>query len=92
MEERFELGSQIRRAAVSIPANIAEGHARSERRDFRQFLSFARGSLAELETHIEVCVAVGYVSTEAASEFRAIADRVGKMLSALQNRLRDKSA
>jgi four helix bundle protein len=50
-DERFGLTSQMRRSAVSIPANIAEGHGRSHRGDFLHHVSFARGSLAELETH-----------------------------------------
>ena len=50
LEERYALGDQMRRAAVSIPSNIAEGHARGSAKEFRHFLSIALGSLAELET------------------------------------------
>jgi four helix bundle protein len=52
VEERFGLASQLRRAAVSVPANIAEGAARGRSREFSRFLSIAQGSLAELDTHV----------------------------------------
>ena len=51
-EDRFEIGAQVARAALSIPANIAEGHGRIGRRDYKQFLSFSRGSVCELDTHL----------------------------------------
>src|ERR1044071_2617411 len=51
-QDRFEIGGQVARAALSIPANIAEGHGRMERRDYRQFLSFSRGSIGELDTQL----------------------------------------
>ena len=51
-QDRFEIGGQVARAALSIPANIAEGHGRLERRDYKQFLSFARGSVGDLDTHL----------------------------------------
>ena len=51
-QDRFEIGGQVARAALSIPANIAEGHGRLDRRDYKQFLSFSRGSVGELDTHL----------------------------------------
>jgi four helix bundle protein len=61
-EERYALASQIRRAAVSVPANIAEGQARQYRREFVQALMIARGSLAELDTLLVIAVSLGYAS------------------------------
>ena len=59
-EERFGLTNQLRRASVSIPSNIAEGHARQHRKEFVQFLHVSLGSLAEIETQLELAVRFGY--------------------------------
>jgi four helix bundle protein len=81
--ERFGLTSQLRRATVSVPANIAEGHARTHRRDFMRFLTIARSSLREADTHVLIAVRVGHVSGDAAAPFLALSDEVGRMLTAL---------
>ena len=60
-EEKFGLVSQMRRAAVSIPSNIAEGFNRPNNKDYQRFLHIALGSCAELETHIEICFDLGFV-------------------------------
>jgi four helix bundle protein len=62
--ELYGLTGQMRRAAVSIPSNIAEGHQRRGRKEFLQFLSVARGSCAELETQISISITLGYISDE----------------------------
>lgn len=62
--ELYGLTSQIRRAAVSVPSNIAEGHTRKHRAEFRQFLFIALGSLAELETQIIIASELGYIDEE----------------------------
>ena len=82
-DEQFGLTPQIRRAAVSVPANIAEGHARKGPREYRNFLSVSIGSLAELETHLEIAVRLGYTSEERAGELRARMAEVGRMLHGL---------
>ena len=86
-EERFGLTSQLRRAAISIPANIAEGQSRSTRKDFMRFLAIARSSLREADTHVLIAIRVGYVTTDAARAILALSDEVGRMLTALHSTL-----
>lgn len=78
-EEMFGLTSQMRRAAVSIPSNIAEGAARSTKKEFAQFVSISKGSLSELETQMLISSELGYLSPE--HEIFAHLDRVGQLLS-----------
>jgi four helix bundle protein len=80
-EELFGLTSQMRRAAVSIPSNIAEGSARTGEREFAQFLNIARGSLSELETQLIIASDLGYVSFE--NPIFDTVDRVSKLLTGL---------
>ena len=87
VDERFGLTAQIRRTAVSIPSNIAEGHGRMHRRTFRHFLTVARGSLTELETQWEIAERLGYVSAVELVSLRGLALEVGRMLSTLYRRL-----
>ena len=86
-EESFGLTSQIRRAAGSIPANIAEGHGRGSRKEYRQFLRTAQASLRELETHVMLSQRVGLLPEQAATSLLATADQLGRMLQALQKSL-----
>ena len=90
--ERFELSRQLQRAAVSIPANIAEGHARIHRGDYLHHLSFALGSLTELETHLAIAERLGYVASQDVAAARELADHVGRMLTSLIRRLRGSGA
>ena len=85
--ERFGLVSQIRRAAVSIPANIAEGHARTGPKQFVHQLSIARASLRELETLLTVSRRQGYVTSATFVEVERSADEIGRMLSVLARRV-----
>lgn len=66
--ELYGLVSQLRRAAVSVPSNLAEGYGRNSRNEFHHFIGQARGSLAEVETQIEIARNLGYVSAESARE------------------------
>ena len=81
--ERFELGSQLRRAAYSIPANIVEGFAKRYRRERLHFLNVAEGSLAEVGYCLHVAARLGYISTETLAEFEAELNRVGAPLAGL---------
>jgi four helix bundle protein len=91
-EEKFGLISQIRRSAVSIPSNIAEGQARRTTGDFIRFISTAEGSLAEAETQLIIAVELGFCSNEqTVSEF-ALMLEIRKMLNALRRRLSEKSS
>jgi four helix bundle protein len=80
-EELYGLTSQIRRSAVSVPSNIAEGQARNSTGEFRQFLGIAKGSLAELDTQLVIAANLGYLA-EPCPLFEQLAE-VGRMLSGL---------
>jgi four helix bundle protein len=88
--EVYGLGSQMQRAAVSIPANLAEGSHRDSTREFLHYISIALGSLAELETHLTVAVRIQYLSQEDAQAIFQSIDEIGKMTRALQKSLRAK--
>jgi four helix bundle protein len=82
-EEVYGLTSQIRRAATSIPANIAEGQGRRSKAEFRQFLSNARGSLLELDTHLEVAVRLGYLEPGRHKELQGQLYEVARLVNGL---------
>ena len=86
-DERFGLMSQMRRAAVSIPSNIAEGQARHSTGEFIQFISNAEGSVAELETQLEIATDLGYCTAAQSEVVFALAEEVRKMLNSLRQRL-----
>ncbi len=83
-EELFGLTTQMRRAAVSIPSNIAEGAARSSRREFAQFLSVAKGSLSELETQLLISSELGFIARN--HPLFQLADYVARLLSGLHRK------
>lgn len=86
-EEKFGLVSQMRRAAVSIPSNIAEGQARHTTKEFIQFISHAEGSVAELETQLRLTVDLGFSSErETEKAFELVSD-LRNMLNALRRTL-----
>jgi len=86
-DELYGLTSQIRRAATSIPANIAEGQGRRYTSEFLQFLGVAKGSLLELETHVLASQRLGYLADGEVEECLKLAAEVGKMLGGLMRRL-----
>ena len=81
--ELYGLASQIQRAAVSIPANIAEGHGREHLGDYLHHLSMANGSLMELETHFLLAGRLGYLDAEPMNELLDQTAEVGRMLAGL---------
>ena len=90
--ERFGLTSQIQRAAVSIPSNIAEGQGRLATKEFRQFLGVARGSLKELETQLLISIDLTYAGAEGVADCLGLTDEIGRMLNALIKALDRKQA
>ena len=85
-EELFGLTIQMRRAAISVPSNVAEGAARSGRREFAQFLNVARGSLSELETQLIIATDLGYLSPE--DPVFASIQHVSRLLTGLHKTVR----
>jgi four helix bundle protein len=85
--ERYGLGTQLRRASVSVPANIAEGFERSARGDYLRHLSIASGSLREIQTHLEAIVLLEYRPREAAAAAENNARRTAFLLRRLQKSL-----
>jgi four helix bundle protein len=86
--ERFGLQAQIQRCAISIPSNIAEGHARGSTREFLRFLSIAAGSAAELQTQVLLARRLGYLNEANTAPIMESAIRIAKMLHGLRNSLR----
>ena len=85
-EETFGLAAQLRRCAVSVPSNIAEGAARNSSREYVQFLGISCGSLAELETQLELAMRLGFMKSDAVSFKHA--NRVARLLRALRKSLK----
>jgi four helix bundle protein len=91
-EERCGLTSQMRRAAVSIPSNIAEGKGRSSDKELIQFLCHSRGSLFEIETQLTIAEQLGYPTTEDCNAIRLEAARIGQLLNGLIRSMRPSTA
>ena len=89
-EEKFGLVSQMRRAAVSIPSNIAEGQARHTTGEFIQFISHAEGSVAELETQLIIAIELGYCNRAVTDDTPRLLSELRRMLNSLRRSLRRK--
>ncbi len=85
--ELFGLSSQLQRAAVSVPANIAEGHTRGTTKEFLRFVMISHGSLAEIETMLIVANDLQYMNSQHFNQLSTLCDSTGKMLSALRRTL-----
>lgn len=88
-EENYALADQMRRAAVSIPSNVAEGHGRESVNEFTRFIMIAQGSRAELETQLEICKRLGYLSPAQTEKAIALCSEVGKMLFNLYHSIKN---
>ena len=90
--ERFGLLAQMRRAAVSVPSNIAEGQARHGRKEFVQFLSHAQGSLAELDTQLGIPMDLGYPCDPNVNQITARVGELQRMLASLRRKVEERLA
>ena len=88
-EEIYGLTNQMRRAAVSIPSNIAEGYERETKKDFVKFLYIAKSSRAELETQIYICIQENYLTKEQASTVLDLCTEIKRMVSSLIDKYKE---
>ena len=86
-QEIYGLTSQVRRAAISVPSNIAEGHTREHLKEYLHHLSMAQASLAEVETQVEIASRLNYLASDRLSELLREISSLGKQLYALRNAL-----
>jgi four helix bundle protein len=91
-EEKFGLTSQVRRAAVSVPANRAEGAARNSSKECAHFLSNAQGSASEVETEMLIAHSLGYLDENKYLELCASLDNIGRMITGLSQHLRNRES
>lgn len=85
-EEKYVLTSQMRRAAISVPANLAEGYGRDSTKEFLRFASIARGSLIELETLTDIAIEIGVL--QEAKQLRALLDECNRIITATRSSLK----
>ncbi len=90
-EEKFALSSQMRRAVVSVPSNIAEGNSRFSPKEFRRFLEVAKGSLYELDTQILICEQQNYLTPTQTKKTKALTDELNRMITKLIVKLNEES-
>ncbi len=88
-EESYSLSDQMRRAAISIPSNIAEGNGRKSLTDYARFLDIARGSEYELETQLQICIMLGYLTKKDTEKAFDLIAQVGKMLHTMINKIQN---
>ena len=88
-DEKFGLISQIKRSAISVPSNIAEGYGRNYRKDYTRFLQISRGSLFENQTQLEIAVNLSFISAENLKEIKELSIEVEKMLNSLIKKLEE---
>ncbi|MEE3429131.1 MAG: four helix bundle protein [Ruminococcus sp.] len=86
-EEKYVLSDQMRRSAISIPSNIAEGYDRRSTKDYINFLSFARGSNSELQTQLYICNRLNFLSKKQIQPSIDLTEEISKMLNSLINKL-----
>lgn len=89
-DERFGLTTQLQRAAVSVSANIAEGHGRTHLKEYLNHISIAYGSLMEIETHLQIAARLSYLTQERVDQLLSDTERLGRMLNGLKRSLESK--
>lgn len=90
-DELYGLTSQLRRAVVSIPSNIAEGEGRNSPNDFARFLSIAHGSLREVETQLLIAVRLGYLDADEIDDALRLSEETGRIINGLKRHLHDRA-
>ncbi len=86
-DEQYALSQQLRRCAVSVPSNIAEGNARNSTKEYLQFISIARGSLAELDTQLIIAFRAKYINQNKLNELESMIAEIGRMLAGMKKSL-----
>lgn len=89
-DELYGLQSQLKRASISIPSNIAEGYGRNYTKNYKQFLAFSRGSLLEVETQIIIAIELNYISAEKCNKVLDLINEENKMLNAFINSIKSR--